>query len=1090
MKITRPILLAAAVSALLCAIPSPGAQTSDAGAKTNTLSGTVADSAGKPVKGATVEYWRYADNFPNPGAPEVVKQITTGRDGAFQFQTSPDMGFLFAHKRGLAPAWKQFNQAFNPMRSTELKLVLTPPGTLAGVVMDESNRPVAGARVSVTIAFSENLFENGRRAVDSFAGKPMRDAFSARTDGAGHFAIQNFPTNAAALLEVHSPGKVLRPSERMSSDILSTGYRAGDADIKLVVEPAGGVEGKIAGGETNQPPPIGRLTLLPDGQNFFGSIGQEPVKSAADGSFRFDNVAAGSYHLRASFGTNGSAKWVAESVPVTVESGQVARGVRMTAVQGALLEVSVRGEDDHKPVAQAKVSAYREGPQSTTAVADNCGIARLYLLPGDYQIAVAGQSFPAGQTAATVAAGVTNRAEIEVSAPKKISGVVRAPDGKPAAGLPVQLVGAFGAANAEDKTDANGKFEVDWISRPGQSESTVCVLIRDVEHNLAAAQEVDEDTGSLDLKLAPALTLAGRAEAEGKPITNVTARLVFWTGNRGSWLEGLSRTNRPGEYEIPALPPGRKYGVIVSAPGYGQNQNNNLGISAEPGRQELDPVELKLANLKLIGQVLDADDKPAAGCFVNLNGNNQPAAQVRTDRQGRFVFAHICEGALQLFANAQGSFGNVSAEGGDTNVVLQLGQNYGSAAGAQTHKLKGVVTDAAGKPSPGVQVAVFPSDNGRHWIKTGPNGEYHLSWSIQPWQAQNGGAFLVGRDPARSLAAVQELSEEITNLDLKLEPALTLAGQVKNVSDAPMAGAQVGLWFKAGNSYEQLDEQLKTADADGRYEIHCLPADGKYMVYASAKGYGKSQLQVQNDSDTNRLELSPLVLKLADQMIAGQVLKDDDKPASGVNINLSGEGQPDGNMPTDSKGRFHFQVCEGQIRLFAYSQYGGGNAQATVAAGDTNIVLNLSASPMGRPQQPRHVSLKGSPLPDLAGANLATDAAPAGQPVLLCLFDAGQRPSRHTLQLLEQQAAALKQKNVSVLGIQATPISDDAYNTWKGAATVSFPVGRVTEKNDKTKWTSTTAALPWLILADASHQVVAEGFSIDDLDAQIQKLAK
>ncbi len=33
-------------------------------------------------------------------------------------------------------------------------------------------------------------------------------------------------------------------------------------------------------------------------------------------------------------------------------------------------------------------------------------------------------------------------------------------------------------------------------------------------------------------------------------------------------------------------------------------------------------------------------------------------------------------------------------------------------------------------------------------------------------------------------------------------------------------------------------------------------------------------------------------------------------------------------------------------------------------------------------------------------------------------------------------------------------------------------------------------ALPWLILADASHRVVAEGFSLDELDAQMRKLAK
>lgn len=111
-----------------------------------------------------------------------------------------------------------------------------------------------------------------------------------------------------------------------------------------------------------------------------------------------------------------------------------------------------------------------------------------------------------------------------------------------------------------------------------------------MERNLAVAQDIDEDTGPLDLKLAPGLTLAGRAECDGKPLTNATAQLVFWTGRSGAWLQGLARTNSPGQYEIPALPPGRRYGVIVSAPGCGQQQMQNLEIFTEAGRQELDTV--------------------------------------------------------------------------------------------------------------------------------------------------------------------------------------------------------------------------------------------------------------------------------------------------------------------------------------------------------------------------------------------------------------------------------------------------------------------------------------------------------------------
>jgi hypothetical protein len=395
-----------------------------------------------------------------------------------------------------------------------------------------------------------------------------------------------------------------------------------------------------------------------------------------------------------------------------------------------------------------------------------------------------------------------------------------------------------------------------------------------------------------------------------------------------------------------------------------------------------------------------------------------------------------------------------------------------------------------GQPAVGARVAVYPNFNGTHWVKTGTNGEYSLTWSLQPWQMQNGGAHLVFLDKARNLAGTEELPEETTNLTVKLKPAVIFSGQVKSVDGPTLASAQMTLWIKMGNSYDYLDEQGATpVNAEGRFEIKCLPADGQYLVSASAKGYGKQQQNLSPEYETNRVELEPFILKHADLVIAGKILKDDDKPASGVNVNLNGDGQPDGNMTTDSKGQFHFQVCAGQIRLFAYSQSGNGNAQATVEAGDTNIVMTLSANPGSFRQAPARASLKGGPLPDLTSVNLTADAAPAGQPVLLCLFDAGQRPSRHVVNLLDQQAAALKQKNVAALAVQAIVTSDETFNGWKTASPVSLPVGRVTEKSTKTKWATAVTVLPWLILTDASHKVVAEGFSADELDAQIQKLA-
>ena len=1095
MKTTRQFLLVSAASVLLAACAHaqspervPAQKAADArknsGAQEFSCSGTVTDAAGNPLSGVTVEYWRYEGNPFLTEPLELKGKVTTKTKGTFEFPVSRAAGFLLARKPGLATAWKPLNWSVAAVRDVKAQLVMTPPAVLAGVVMDKTDHPLAKAVVSVVTAFSEAPQDGGVRTFNYLTGKLARDCFAARTDAAGHFRIEMFPTNATAALAVQFPGKVLWQSQEGFAGFDSLPYRAGQADIKLVVEPAGDIEGRIVVEGSSQAVPVARLTLQPDGRGSFALGEREPASSGKDGTFHISDVAAGSYLIRAALGTNAAPEWVAAMVPVSVESGKTNRDVVVTATRGGLLEASVLGKGDRKPLPQVMVSAYKENYQSA-ASSDSNGVALLRLPPGDYQVAAFRQSMPGNQVLASVEAGKTNRFEIEIAAPQKITGIVRRMDGKPAAGLPVRIVGGFGPGAADVKTDAGGSFELEWNQRQvGQNDATACILVRDAENNLAVAQDIDEDTGTLDLKLAPGLVLAGRAESDGKPVTNAAVTLIFWTGRNGMHLEGLSRgTNTPGRFEIPAIPPGRKYGIIVSAPGYGQKQIYDVVASAGAGRMELDPVDLRLANLILAGQLLDADDKPVAGAYVNLSGEGQPTANVRTDRDGRFRFEHVCEGPAQVSASNRNSFGNISAEGGDTDVVLRLGQTFNSAPGSTAHKLKGTVADDTGNPAAGAQVAVFPFSESR-WTKTGTNGAFSLTWSLQPWQAQSGGSLLVARDTARNLAAAEELPEDATNLDVELKPALTVAGLVKSADDSPLAGAQVGVWLKAGNSYNQLNEQMTAADAQGRYEIKCLPRDAQYIIFATAKGYGRSQQQVQGDPETNRVELQPFVLKLADRVLAGQVLNEDDKPVSGVNVSWNGEGQPDGNLVTDSKGRFHFQVCEGQIRLFANAT--GAFGQAIAEAGDTNVVITVSSQPGIVRETPHRAALKDSPLPELTGLNLASDAAPAGRPVLVCLFDAGQRPSRHAVRQLEDQAIALRQQGVVVLGIQAAVTSDETFNEWKNASPVSFPVGRVTEK---LKWASAVPALPWLILTDAKHQVVAEGFALDELDAQIKKLA-
>jgi hypothetical protein len=409
-------------------------------------------------------------------------------------------------------------------------------------------------------------------------------------------------------------------------------------------------------------------------------------------------------------------------------------------------------------------------------------------------------------------------------------------------------------------------------------------------------------------------------------------------------------------------------------------------------------------------------------------------------------------------------------------------------SGGTSKKLKGVVTDPEGKPVADAQVAVFPFSSSR-WVKTGAKGDFSLNWNVQEWQMQQGGdPWLVIRDLTRDLAAAEVIGEGVTNLNVQLKPGLTVTGRVEGRDGAPLTNAQIGVWLTANRHSSHLSEQLANTDAQGNFEIKTVPIGPKYSVYAKAKDRGKKQVELDAEGETNRVTLPTFVLNLADQVVAGEVIGLNDKPASGVNVSLSGEGQPEGHVTTDSKGRFSFKVCDGQIRLFASSQ--NGYANTTVTPGDTNVVIQLTSGGSSRRAAPQRASLSGKPLPDLVDVGLAADAAPASKPLLLCLLDAEQRPSRRMARVLGEQHEALKQKGLILLAAQVMAASADSFREWTNSSPLPFAVGFVEKKTAANKWATSVPSLPWLILRDAQGKVAAEGFGLDELDTKLEALKK
>jgi hypothetical protein len=137
-----------------------------------------------------------------------------------------------------------------------------------------------------------------------------------------------------------------------------------------------------------------------------------------------------------------------------------------------------------------------------------------------------------------------------------------------------------------------------------------------------------------------------------------------------------------------------------------------------------------------------------------------------------------------------------------------------------------------------------------------------------------------------------------------------------------------------------------------------------------------------------------------------------------------------------------------------------------------------------------HAVAEGDPLPDLAPLGLGSAVAPTNKPILLCLFDCQQRPSRHWIRQVAGQHAALRQKGLMVLGVQATVIDSRSFQEWKSSNAFPFPVGQVGEESPQTAWVTGIVSLPWLVLTDGQRRIAAEGFALEEIDAKLKPLEK
>jgi protocatechuate 3,4-dioxygenase beta subunit len=620
-------------------------------AETNRYCASVTDINGHAIAGAVVQVYQYPTQgrSVDPVLVTNVTTVTTGAEGKFEVMLGP-YSPLVVTQPGLAPAWRDPS----PNDTNGAPMVLSPPTILAGVVVDETDKPMSGAEVFVCVAYTGD-----KQDYRTFLHRKLaRQLFSSHTDASGRFRIENFPANSTAELDVRAPGKVL-PPRRAQYGPESLLWRSGQQDIRLVVEPPAAIEGKV---ETDTGEPVTNAWAELRSVARTLAVPWESYLNVTNGRFRFAGVAGGAYQVFAQFGTNQPPDWVAEAVEVTLRSGQRVQGVEVKAAKGGILRVKSMDKQTGKPVEQVYLTVYVRSDYLHQR-SDSNGLAFFRLMPGHYDVHGMTEKGLHAYTPAQVEAGETSDASLEFSSPPLVRGIVRDATGRSAPGLsiwshPERL-------KTDVKTDANGRFAL------VHSENPQVVLAVDTLHNLAVSRELEEGVTNLDLQLKPALTITGRVEdPQGGPISNAEAHVYLHSGDWGFpvyWQPVAA--DAQGRFRIVNLPTDRTYYINFGAKGYGSSQEK---VPTEDGNViELSPVILKKADLKLLGQVVDSSGTPLAKANINVNGNGQPDLDVRADAHGRFAL-EVCPGTVSLYVRFQELQTSVQAQAGDTNVVVTL----------------------------------------------------------------------------------------------------------------------------------------------------------------------------------------------------------------------------------------------------------------------------------------------------------------------------------------------------------------------------------------------------------------------------------
>jgi protocatechuate 3,4-dioxygenase beta subunit len=794
------------------------------------VGGVVVDEAGRPVAGVEV---RAMPQMAGPRRDAAVFQsggtARTSPAGRFRVGTlAAGVGHdLRLSKTGFAPGTAEIPPLEPGRPAPDLRLVLRQGRTGFGRIVNQSEEPVAGAQVTLSVEPSGDMRSSLRRMFS--LGGLSSDATSAVTGADGRFEIRDLPAGTYVLAARSSgyaplavPGLAV-PEGRGSIDLGTLILAPGVAVEGYVVDPQGrpvaGAEVKaneVSGGR------VMRFLRREDDQP--GSI------TGQDGFFRIEDRRAGeTLDLDAS--RAGYAPASAPGVRVPPE-----QPVRLVLQPASAVEGRVRNTDG-EPVAGASLVVLpsdwmRPGgfrariPQVSS---DESGFFRLEEVPpGVLGLRASATGYQAAELAnLEVRAGQDLRGVEVVLAPgATIEGRVLSPSGRPVVGAEVMVVEPDTsrpfAMPLLASTDGDGRYRLEGIS-PGAR-----TLQADHEGYRRAVRDLEVRLGenTLDLTLEGGVEVRGRVVDDGGvPVPGVQVSLR--EGGR-SWDLPRGVSGPDGSFTLAGVADGT-YRLLAEKEGFAQDlEGQELTVAGS----SLGGIEVKLTRGGAI-----------AGQLLGLDFNELAQVQVRSERQigavkpdGSYRIENVGPGSHRVVATVAGGArqadGRVELEPGAAEARLDL--DFGGGFTLTGRVLRN------GEPLTGETVVLNGASSAGRWSETDHEGRFRF-------EGLEAGSYDLGILGRRSGAQHTEKVEVTADRDLLIElRTAAVSGRVTDAADrSPLANAAVALLStEPGGEGRGAFPLETTTDSRGVFLLRDV-AEGSWKIRASLDGYAPVEMDLQ-----------------------------------------------------------------------------------------------------------------------------------------------------------------------------------------------------------------------------------------------------